>query len=173
MDPQTAKTAMWYGLTFLFVVGGFGLAYALIRTGRLLAEVQESVHEATDEAVPVIAKAGEGVEAVNDQLRKVDLMMDSAVDAVEAADVAVRAVSMAVTEPVKIASGAVAGVTEAVTSFRARVVADGTTAPTSRSSTTVEGRVEASPSATAVADPPAEEERAEPASGDSSGEDWV
>jgi hypothetical protein len=121
VDKETAQIAMWYGLTFLLVLGGLAGSYALWRLGRLLREVQETVHEATDEAVPLIGKAGESLDTVNDQLKKVDLMMDSAVDAVEAADVAVRAVSIAVTEPVKMATGAVAGVTEALTSFRQRV----------------------------------------------------
>jgi hypothetical protein len=112
---------MWIGLTFLFVVGGAGFAYALWRVGRLLRAVEVDLHRTVDEVVPVIGKAGTSVDTINDQLGKVDLMLDSAVDMTESIDTAVRAVSIAVTEPIKKVSGTMAGMTEAVASFRDRM----------------------------------------------------
>jgi hypothetical protein len=54
------------------------------------------------------------------QLAKVDRMTDSAVDAVESVDAAVRTVSMAVTRPVQKVSGLAAGVSYGAADFKAR-----------------------------------------------------
>jgi hypothetical protein len=121
VNAEDAKTAMWLGLTFLFVVGGAGFAYAMWRVGRALRGVESDLHRTVDEVVPVIGKAAVSMDSVNVQLQKVDVMMDSAVDMTESLDTTVRALSMAVTDPVKKASGLFAGVGEAVNSFRDRV----------------------------------------------------
>ena len=55
---------------------------------------------------------------MNAQMEKVDRMTDSAVDAADSVDTAVRAVSLAVTRPVQIATGFAAGVTHGVADFR-------------------------------------------------------
>ncbi|MBC7645398.1 MAG: DUF948 domain-containing protein [Thermoleophilia bacterium] len=116
-----AKDIMWLGLAAFLVLAGLGLAYALWRTGRMLLGVEEDLHRTIDEVVPVIAKAAVSIDTVNSQLGKVDLMLDSAVDMTESLDTTVRAVSIAITEPVKKVSGAVAGAGEAVSSFRDRM----------------------------------------------------
>lgn len=112
---------MWLGLGAFFALGGIGLAYALFRTGRTLRGLERDLHRTVDEVLPVIVKAGVGMDTVNSQLVKVDSMLDSGVDAVESIDTAVRAASYAVVEPVKKVSGAFVGVGEAVASFRDRV----------------------------------------------------
>ncbi len=124
-----AKLVMWLGLAFLFAAGGLGIAYALWRVGRLLTVVQGDLHRTVDEVVPLIGKAGTSIDSVNGQLQKVDMLLDSAVDVADSVDTTVRAVSMAVTEPVKKAAGAMAGVGEAVHSFRTRMGADEAAAP--------------------------------------------
>ena len=116
-----AKDIMWLGLAAFLVLLGLGLAYALWRTGRVLLGVEVDLHRTVDEIVPVIAKAAVSVDTVNSQLAKVDLMLDSAVDMTESLDTTVRAVSIAITEPVKKVSGAVAGAGEAVKSFSDRM----------------------------------------------------
>jgi uncharacterized protein YoxC len=121
---DSAKDIMWLGLAFLCVVGGVALAYTLWRTARLLRRLEKDLHRTVDEVVPVIAKSSVSVDTVNDQLEKVDLILDSAVDMTESLDTTVRAVSIAVSEPVKKASAAFAGVTGAVDSFRERVTDD-------------------------------------------------
>ena len=68
----------------------------------------------------MINKAGGTVDRVNSQLDKVDLITDSAVDAADSADTAVRAVSMAITRPVQKLTGFAAGVTFATADFKAR-----------------------------------------------------
>ena len=60
------------------------------------------------------------MDRVNDQLDKVDRMTDSAVDAVESVDTAVRTVSAAVTRPVQKVSGFAAGVTYGAADFKAK-----------------------------------------------------
>lgn len=143
MSTGDAKSVMWLGLAFLFVVGGAGFAYAMWRLGRTLRGFDRELHRTIDEVVPVIGKSGTSLDTVNVQLAKVDMMLDSAVDMTESMDTAVRAVSMAVTEPVKKASGAIAGVSEAITSFRSRVAEPGddasADAPTGRQHASAQG----------------------------------
>jgi hypothetical protein len=124
VDGETAKAIMWLGLALLFALSGLGTGYVLWRVGRLLRRTEHDLHRTVDEVVPIIAKTGVSVDRVNDQLGKVDVMMDSAVDMTEALDSTVRAVSHAVTEPVKVVSSTVAGAAEAARSFRDRVTAD-------------------------------------------------
>ena len=57
------------------------------------------------EMLPVINKVGGSVDRVNGQLDKVDRITDSAVDAADSVDTAVRAVSLAMTRPVQKLSG--------------------------------------------------------------------
>ena len=124
MTTDDAKLVMWLGLAFLFIAGGGGIAYALLRVGRLLTAVQVDLHRTVDEVVPIISKAGVSVDTLNGQLQKVDMLLDSAVDVADSVDTTVRAVSMAVTEPVKKVAGAMAGAGAAVTSFRDRIASD-------------------------------------------------
>lgn len=121
MDGETAKAIMWLGLAALFALAGAGAAYVCWRLGRLLRRTERDIYRTVDEVVPIIAKAGVSMDHVNEQLGKVDVMMDSAVDITEALDSTVRAVSHAVTEPVKAVSTTVAGAAEAARSFRERV----------------------------------------------------
>lgn len=119
-----AKAIMWLGLALLFVLAGVGAAYVLWRLGRILRRAERELHRTVDGVVPLMAKAGVSMDRVNDQLGKVDVMMDSAVDMTEALDTTVRAVSHAVTEPVRAVSTTLAGATEAARSFRDRLSDD-------------------------------------------------
>jgi hypothetical protein len=65
-------------------------------------------------------KAGGTVDRVNDQLDKLDTVTDSAVAMADSADTAVRAVSTAITTPVKKVSGLAAGVSHGFSAFRSR-----------------------------------------------------
>ena len=121
MDGETAKAIMWLGLAVLFALAGVGLGYVLWRTGRILRRAEHDLHRTVDGVVPIIAKAGVSMDRVNDQLGKVDVMMDSAVDMTQALDTTVRAVSHAVVEPVRAVSSTMAGAAEAARSFRERM----------------------------------------------------
>jgi hypothetical protein len=70
--------------------------------------------------LPVIVKAGGTVDRVNDQIDKLDTVTDSAVSMADSADTAVRAVSTAITTPVKKVSGLAAGLSHGVSAFRSR-----------------------------------------------------
>lgn len=119
-----AKAIMWLGLAALFALVGAGFGYVCWRLGRLLRRTERDIYRTVDEVVPIIAKAGVSMDHVNEQLGKVDVMMDSAVDITEALDSTVRAVSHAVTEPVKAVSTTVAGAAEAARSFRERITSE-------------------------------------------------
>lgn len=124
MDGETAKAIMWLGLALLFALAGLGLGYVLWRVGRMLRRAEQDLHRTVDGVVPLMAKAGVSMDRVNDQLGKVDVMMDSAVDMTQSLDTTVRAVSHAVVEPVKVVSTTLAGAAEAARSFRDRLGED-------------------------------------------------
>lgn len=102
---------------FLFVVG-ISLGYAFFRLGGTLARLSAFIKGAQEEVLPVIYKVGGTVDRVNGQLDKVDLVTDSAVDAADAVDTAVRAVSLAIQRPVQKVAGLAAGVAHGAAAFR-------------------------------------------------------
>ena len=95
---------------FLLAVG-IALAYLLVRLSRTADSVSDLIKGTEREVLPVIEKVGGSVDRINVQLDKVDQVTDSAVDAADSVDTAVRAVSMAITKPVQKVSGFAAGVT--------------------------------------------------------------
>ena len=104
---------------FLFVVG-LSLAFFLVRLAGTAAEVSTFIRGAGDSMLPVIGKVGGSVDRVNGQLDKVDRITDSAVDAANSVDTAVRAVSLAITRPVQKVSGFAAGVSFGAADFKTR-----------------------------------------------------
>jgi uncharacterized protein YoxC len=104
---------------FLLAVG-LSVAYLLVRLGGTVGRLSAFISGAEREVLPVINKVGGSVDRVNSQLDKVDRITDSAVDAADSVDTAVRAVSMAVTRPVQKISGLAAGVTYAAADFKAK-----------------------------------------------------
>src|SRR5262245_28228769 len=89
---------------FLLAVG-LSAAYVLIRLGGTIGRLSSFISGTEREMLPVINKVGGSVDRVNVQLDKVDQITDSVVDAADAADTAVRAVSFAITRPVQKISG--------------------------------------------------------------------
>jgi hypothetical protein len=102
---------------FLLAVG-LSLAYLLVRLGGSVARLSSLIRGAEEALLPVITKVGGSVDRVNGQLDKVDRITDSAVDAADGVDTAVRAVSMAVARPVQKVSGLAAGVSFGAADFR-------------------------------------------------------
>src|SRR5215212_1404803 len=95
---------------FLILVGA-GIAWVCLELGATLQRLSAFIKGTQEEVLPVINKVGTTVDHVNAQMEKVDQVTDSAVDAAEAADTAVRAVSLAVTRPVTKVTGFAAAVT--------------------------------------------------------------
>ena len=104
---------------FLFAVG-IALAYAFLRLGETLRRLSTFIKGVEQELLPVIDKVGGSVDRVNGQLDKVDRITDSAVDAAESVDTAVRAVTGAVVGPVRRLTGFTAGVTYGAAELKAR-----------------------------------------------------
>lgn len=107
-------------LSIFLLAVGLSLAYAFIRLGGTLGRLSAFIKGTQDEVLPVINKVGGTVDRVNGQLEKVDVMSDSAVDAVDSVDTAVRAVSFAIVRPVQKVSGLAAGVRYGAAELRAR-----------------------------------------------------
>lgn len=105
-------------LAVFLLATGLALAYAFVRLGETFQRLSSLVRGVEREALPVITKVGGSVDRVNVQLDKVDQMTDSAVDAVENVDTAIRAVSYAITRPVQKVSGLAAGVSYGAADFK-------------------------------------------------------
>jgi uncharacterized protein YoxC len=102
---------------FLLAVG-LALAYALVRLGGTLNRLSAFIRGTQEELLPVIGKVGGTLDRVNAQLDKVDLVTDSAVDAADSLDTAVRSVSVAVSRPVQKLSGLAAGLSYGFSELR-------------------------------------------------------
>src|SRR3954463_1065123 len=98
---------------FLLLVG-LGIAWVSLTLGGTLQRLSAFIKGTQEEVLPVISKTGTTVDHVNAQMEKVDRITDSAVDAADSADTAVRAVSLAITRPVQKVAGFAAGVTHGV-----------------------------------------------------------
>src|SRR6266536_946468 len=110
----------YLALALFLVLAGAGIAYVSLKLGGTLQRLSAFIKGAQDEVLPVVSKVGTTVDHVNAQMEKVDRMTDSAVDAADSVDTAVRAVSMAVTRPVQIVSGVAAGLANGVADFKAK-----------------------------------------------------
>src|SRR2546421_11548444 len=104
---------------FLFAVG-VSFAYLLLRLAGTVARLSAFIRGAGDSVLPVIGKVGGSVDRVNGQLDKVDRITDSAVDAADSVDTAVRAVRFAITRPVQKVSGFATGVSFGASDFKVR-----------------------------------------------------
>jgi uncharacterized protein YoxC len=104
---------------FLLAVG-LSAAWFLVRLAETVARLSSLIRGTEESLLPVFEKVGGSVDRVNAQLDKVDRITDSAVDAADSVDTAVRAVSMAVTRPVQKVSGIAAGVSSGASDFKSR-----------------------------------------------------
>ena len=116
----SAGDAAYWGLAVFLVLLGLGSLFALVKLGQLFDKVSSLVGGAERDALPVVVKTGGTVDRVNYQLDKLDTVTDSAVSMADSADTAVRAVSTAITTPVKKVSGFAAGLSHGVSAFRSR-----------------------------------------------------
>src|SRR5919109_2580263 len=117
---STAGDVLDYALAAFFVLTGLGLGYMLFRLGGTFGRLSSVLRGTERDLLPVFVKAGGTVDRVNQQLDKLDVVTDSAVSMADSADTAVRAVSTAITTPVKKVSGFAAGVSHGFSAFRAR-----------------------------------------------------
>jgi uncharacterized protein YoxC len=104
---------------FLLAVG-LAFAWFLVRLAGTVGSLSAFIRGTEESLLPVIGKVGGSVDRVNGQLDKVDRITDSAVDAADSVDTAVRAVSMALTRPVQKVSGFAAGVSYGAADFKER-----------------------------------------------------
>jgi membrane protease YdiL (CAAX protease family) len=116
----TWTDAAYAALAFFLVVVGLALAWALVALAGTFGRTSEFLHGTQGELVPVIHKVGGSLDRVNAQLDKVDVVTDSAVDAVDAIDKTVRTVTFSIRRPVEILTGFAAGVNYGFATLRSR-----------------------------------------------------
>ncbi len=117
---STSGDVLDYAMAVFFVAAGLGFAYMLVRLGGTFARLSSLIQGTERDFLPVVQKAGGTVDRVNDQLDKLDVVTDSAVSMADNADTAVRAVSTAITTPVKKITGLAAAVSHGASSLRSR-----------------------------------------------------
>jgi uncharacterized protein YoxC len=105
-------------LAIFLILTGLGIAWVSLELGATLQRLSSLIRGTQDEVLPVVSKLGTTVDHVNAQMEKVDRITDSAVDAADSADTAVRAVSLAVTRPVQKIAGFAAGVTHGLADLK-------------------------------------------------------
>lgn len=115
-----ALDVLWIALSVFLVLFGLGLVYVLIRLGATIKRLTSFIQGLEMEVVPLVQKAGGTVDRVNLQLDKLDQVTESAVDAADSVDTAVRAVSLAITRPVQKLSGFVEGLSHGLAALRSR-----------------------------------------------------
>ena len=115
-----ALDVLWIALSVFLVLVGLGLVYVLFRVGATIRRLTSFIQGLEMEVVPLVHKAGGTVDRVNLQLDKLDQVTDSAVDAADSVDTAVRAVSLAITRPVQMLSGFAEGITHGLAALRSR-----------------------------------------------------
>jgi len=113
----TTSEALDVVLIVFLIVVGLAIAYAFWRLGDLFAQLRTTVEHTETEVLPVVNKTGGTLDRVNRELDKVDVMTDSAVEAVTAVDRAVRAVSAIVTAPIQALAGIAAAMRHGVSSL--------------------------------------------------------
>src|SRR3954469_7091452 len=117
---STAGEIADYALALFLVLTGLGLAYAFYWLAASFQRLASLIRGVERETLPVINKVGGSVDRVNGQLDKMDRVTDSAVDAADSVDTAVRVVSMAVTRPVQKLSGFAAAVSYGAADFKTK-----------------------------------------------------
>ena len=115
----TTSQALDIVLAIFLVVVGLAIGYAFWRLGLLFSQLRTTVQHTEVEVLPVINKTGGTLDRVNTELDKLDVMTDSAVEAVTAVDRAVRAVSAVVTAPIEALAGVAAAIRHGVSSLLA------------------------------------------------------
>jgi hypothetical protein len=105
-------------LSIFLIAVGLGLGYAFLRLAETFSRLSTFVRKTEGEFLPVLTKVGGTVDRVNSQLDKVDVITDSAVDAITAVDSGVRTVSSAVRRPVQKLAGLAAGVSYGASSLK-------------------------------------------------------
>jgi uncharacterized protein YoxC len=120
LAEYTAIDVLWLALSGFLVLLAVALAFVLFRLAGTVARLSSFIQGLEREVLPVINQAAGTMERVNTQLDKVDRVTDSAVDAADSVDTAVRAVTFALTRPVQKISGLAEGIAHGVASLRAR-----------------------------------------------------
>jgi uncharacterized protein YoxC len=115
---STAGSIAYAALAFFLIAVGLTLGYSLLRLAGVFGRVSSLVKGVEKELVPVLNKAGGSIDRVNDQLDKLDVVTDSAVDAVGSIDTGMRAVAGAVKLPARKIAALSAGLVHGLAAFR-------------------------------------------------------
>ena len=115
---STTGSIAYAALAFFLIAIGLTLGYAFLRLAGVFGRVSSLVKGVEQELVPVLNKAGGSIDRVNGQLDKLDVVTDSAVDAVSSIDTGMRAVAGAVKLQARKIAAMSAGLVHGFAAFR-------------------------------------------------------
>jgi hypothetical protein len=115
---STAGDVAYIALAFFLAILGVALGYALLRLAGVFGRLSSLVGGVEQELVPMLNKAGGSIDRVNDQLDKLDVMTDSAVDAVSSIDTIVRTAAGIVKLPAQKLAGWTAALVHGLAALR-------------------------------------------------------
>ncbi|GAB4250943.1 MAG: hypothetical protein Kow00129_11820 [Thermoleophilia bacterium] len=108
---------MRIAIGIFFLLAGVGLGYALYRLADVLGQVTTTIHDITEETVPILTRLQTTVDEVNSELAKIDEITGSVVHVTETVESTASAVGSAVGAPVKKLAAWSAGLNESVNTF--------------------------------------------------------
>ena len=111
-------------LAVFLVITALGLGYLLFRMAGLFQSLARSVDRMTDETVPILLRAQITMDGVNQEIGRVDEIMESAVHATKGTEAAVSSLARGISAPVRWGAGLIAGLEEAAETFRSRRAAE-------------------------------------------------
>jgi hypothetical protein len=111
-------------LAVFLVVTAVGLGYLLYRMAGLFLSLSKAVDRVTDETVPILSRAQLTMDGVNQEIGRVDEIMESAVHATKGTEAAVGSLARGISAPVRWGAGIIAGLEEAADTFRSRRAAE-------------------------------------------------
>jgi uncharacterized protein YoxC len=114
---STASVVLRYAAAFFFILVAIAAAYALIRAGKAMGQVEQVLADVDKEALPLMNKAGKTLDEVNVSLANVGEITKDVSQMTDKVDRMTGAVEGAVTAPARKAAAFSAGVTEAVGTF--------------------------------------------------------
>jgi hypothetical protein len=120
MEPVDLGDLALLALAFFLVVASVTLAVVGARAAQALGAATEAIRDLDREAVPALVKANVLLDQAAVQMERVDGILGSASDGVDAADRTVRKVSDTLAKPFSKVAEASAYASGATSSFRAR-----------------------------------------------------
>lgn len=114
---MTAGDFMDIAVGIFFLLVGIGLGWAFYRLATVFAQLTTTIHDVSDETVPILTRLQTTVDEVNSELGKIEEITGNIVGLTGTIEHTTAAVGSAVSTPIKKVGALSAGVSESVSTF--------------------------------------------------------